>query len=56
MMTTVMTVGLVGSAMFCMAVGVIFSNKALQGSCGGVGGSDCVCSAEEQQACKAEAA
>ena len=52
MTTTLLATALIGCAMFCMAVGVVFSNKVLQGSCGGVGGKDCLCTVEEQQACK----
>ncbi len=54
MLTVVLAIGLVGTAMFLMAIGVVFSDKVLQGSCGGSGGSDCVCSSEEQKACQAE--
>ncbi len=32
-----------GSVIFVMAIGVIFGRKAIQGSCGGAGGGDCVC-------------
>ncbi len=39
--------------MFLMAVGVVFSNKVLQGSCGGAGSKDCLCTIEEQRACRA---
>ena len=29
-----------------MGVGVIFSDRPLQGSCGGAGGADCLCTAQ----------
>ena len=40
------TIGFMGAIMLAMAVGVIFSGKALKGSCGGVGGADCLCANE----------
>lgn len=44
METLLLTIGLVGTVMAGMAVGVIFSNRELKGSCGGVGGSgSCAC-------------
>ncbi len=42
-----------GAAMAAMAVGAIVAGKELKGSCGGTGGKDCVCSIEEQRACRA---
>lgn len=51
--TVLATVGLFGLAMTAMAVGVIFSNRALKGSCGGKGGEDCVCEIEKRRACHA---
>ena len=32
-----------GSMMLIMAIGVIFRREPLKGSCGGVGGMDCLC-------------
>jgi hypothetical protein len=50
-----LTIGIVAALMGGMAVGVIFSNKPLRGSCGGVGGS-CACEeAGKPGACKVEA-
>ncbi|HLT40055.1 MAG TPA: hypothetical protein VK034_27430 [Enhygromyxa sp.] len=49
-----LTVGIIAALMGGMAVGVIFSNKPLRGSCGGVGGS-CACEeAGTPGACKIE--
>jgi hypothetical protein len=49
-----LTIGIVAALMGGMAVGVIFSNKPLKGSCGGVGGS-CACEeAGTPGACKVE--
>lgn len=42
MITVLFTIGLIGAVMLGMAVGVIFSNRRLKGSCGGVG-DDCAC-------------
>jgi hypothetical protein len=50
MTTILLSVGLVGAAMIAMAVGVIFSDRVLHGSCGG-SGEDCVCSIEKRRAC-----
>ncbi|PRP98794.1 hypothetical protein ENSA5_29500 [Enhygromyxa salina] len=49
-----LTFGIVAALMAGMAVGVIFSNKPLRGSCGGVGNS-CACEeAGTPGACKTE--
>ena len=42
MTTILLTIGLVAVIMGGMAVGVMLSNKPLQGSCGGIG-PDCAC-------------
>ncbi len=39
-----------GVVMTAMAVGIIFSNRPLRGSCGGTGKS-CECSLAERRAC-----
>jgi len=54
METYLTTVGFFAVLMLMMAVGVIFSNKPLKGSCGGVGGN-CPCAeAGTPGACKTE--
>jgi hypothetical protein len=52
-----LTIGIVAALMAGMAVGVIFSNKPLRGSCGGVGSAgSCACEeAGKPGACKVEA-
>jgi hypothetical protein len=37
MITTLLTIGVLGAVMFGMAIGVIVAGKTLRGSCGGVG-------------------
>ena len=37
METVFLTIGVFATVMVIMALGVIFSNKPLQGSCGGIG-------------------
>lgn len=52
MQTVILTVGALMTIMLAMAVGVIFSGRALKGSCGGVGGA-CPCDeAGRPGACK----
>ncbi len=50
MQTFIATLILFSLIATAMAVGVIFSNRRLRGSCGGTG-EDCSCSAPEQKAC-----
>lgn len=50
MQTFLATALLFGLAMAAMAVGVIFSDRRLKGSCGGTG-QDCTCSAEARRDC-----
>jgi hypothetical protein len=45
-----LTVLIFGLAMAGMAVGVIFSNRTLKGSCGGTG-LDCSCDDEARRQC-----
>ncbi len=53
MATFLVTFTFVAIAMILMAVGVIFSDRKLKGSCGGNGGDDCVCEIEKRRACHA---
>ena len=52
MTTFLVTLGVLLTVVCIMAVGVIFSNKVLQGSCGGLGrvlGEDCmICGKKEE--------
>lgn len=53
MTTILISIAIFAVLMAGMAVGVIFSNKELQGSCGGVGGKECTCTDPEKlAACK----
>lgn len=55
MQIILLTIGIMAALMGGMAIGVIFSNKPLRGSCGGIGGS-CACEeAGKPGACKVEA-
>jgi hypothetical protein len=54
MQTFLGTLALFGIAMVAMALGVIFSNRRLRGSCGGVD-EDCSCSVAKREACLAKA-
>lgn len=50
MQTLLATIAIFGIAMAAMAVGVIFSDRRLKGSCGGTG-RDCSCSEEARRDC-----
>ncbi len=50
MQTFLVTALLFAIVMAAMAVGVIFSNRTLKGSCGGTG-LDCTCSEEARKKC-----
>ena len=50
MQTFLATALIFGLAMVAMAVGVIFSDRRLQGSCGGTG-RECSCSEEVRREC-----
>lgn len=50
------TVGSVALAMVLMGLGTMLGGRRLQGSCGGTGGSNCVCSATDRRRCARTAA
>ncbi len=63
MSTFALTLVFIAVFMAAMAVGVVFSNRPLAGSCGGVGGPECACDAqgiprkcEQEDAAAADAA
>lgn len=52
-----LSLAIVGIALFGMAIGVVISNRALKGSCGGLGnimGEDCMFCEKKEQCKKAE--
>ena len=51
MMTILLTFIILGIALLAMAIGVIFSNKELKGSCGGKE-LDCTCNMIQKKMCK----
>ena len=51
MLTLFITILIVTVAVFAMAIGVIFSNKELKGSCGGED-RECTCNLIQQKMCK----
>ena len=55
MQTILLTALLFGAIMAAMSIGVIFSGRALRGSCGG-NGENCSCDARTRRACAAAAA
>ena len=50
METFIATLVIFGAVMAAMAVGVIFSNRRLSGSCGGTG-DDCECELAKRKVC-----
>jgi hypothetical protein len=46
MQIVLLTIGLMGLIILCMSIGVMFGRDPLKGSCGGVGGADCLCEKE----------
>lgn len=51
MTTLVLATSIFALAMIGMAMGVIFSDRKLKGSCGGPGSDDCLCDIEKRRAC-----
>jgi hypothetical protein len=50
------TFAMIAAVVFIMAIGVMFGRRAIQGSCGGAGGADCVCVEKCDKRRKLEAA
>ena len=52
-MTVYLSIIIVALAFFGLSIGVIFNNKPIQGSCGGVGADDsCTICGGDQQKCE----
>ncbi|MDH5675943.1 MAG: hypothetical protein OEZ06_27715 [Myxococcales bacterium] len=51
MQTLLATVVIFLAVVAAMATGVVLSGRRLRGSCGGVPGDDCSCSAADRKAC-----
>ncbi|MDD9947142.1 MAG: hypothetical protein OXU20_39240 [Myxococcales bacterium] len=56
MTTFLATFALLAILMAIMAVGVVFGDRRLRGSCGGVPGKECSCSMTERRACERKSA
>ncbi len=56
MVVLFLTLLIVALVMLAMAIGVMFSGRRLQGSCGGVGSGDCACEASGKPVCEAKRA
>lgn len=52
MLTFLVTLGFFLLVVAAMAVGVMLTGRNLKGSCGGVGGSACVCGPERRKQCE----
>ena len=51
--TLMLTIAVIAMLMFAMSLGVMISNRELQGSCGGVGNS-CACDEAGEPVCDAK--
>jgi hypothetical protein len=52
--TFLVTLAFFALVIAAMSVGAVFAGRHLKGSCGGVGGADCVCGPEKRKECKSK--